>query len=70
MAIIHSERRSTSDEIVREMDRRGDVILSLEAKLQTYLDALENIDAVGVDFGHFESAARTMQEIARKALGY
>jgi hypothetical protein len=33
-----------------------------------YLDALESIDAVGVDFGHFESAARTMQEIARKAV--
>ncbi|TIT24444.1 MAG: hypothetical protein E5W70_03830 [Mesorhizobium sp.] len=35
---------------------------------QKYLDALESIDAVAVDFGHFESAARTMQEIARKAL--
>lgn len=35
---------------------------------QKYLDALESIDAVAVDFGHFESAARTMQEIARKAI--
>lgn len=34
----------------------------------TYREALESIDAVGVDFGHFETAARTMQEIARKAL--
>ncbi|KRB22711.1 hypothetical protein [Mesorhizobium sp. Root172] len=37
---------------------------------QKYLDALESIDAVAVDFGHFESAARSMQEIARKALGF
>jgi hypothetical protein len=34
----------------------------------SYREALESIDAVGVDFGHFETAARTMQEIARKAL--
>lgn len=33
-----------------------------------YLYALESIDAVAVDFGHFESAARTMQEIASKAI--
>ncbi len=33
-----------------------------------YLEALEDIDAVGVDFGHFEAAARTMQGIARNAL--
>lgn len=33
-----------------------------------YREALESIDAVGVDFGHFETAARTMQEICRKAL--
>lgn len=36
---------------------------------QKYLDALESIDAVGVDFGHFETAARTMKEIAQKAIG-
>lgn len=35
---------------------------------QKYLDALESVDAVAVDFGHFESAARTMQQIARKAI--
>ena len=31
-------------------------------------EALESIDAVGCDFGHFEAAARTMQEIARETL--
>jgi hypothetical protein len=31
--------------------------------------ALADIDSVGVDFGHYESAARTMQEHAQKALG-
>lgn len=34
----------------------------------TYRGALESIDAVAVDFGHFETAARTMHEIARRAL--
>ena len=39
-----------------------------QVSAQKYVDALESIDAVAVDFGHFETAARTMQEIARKAL--
>lgn len=31
-------------------------------------EALQNIDAVGVDHGYYERAARTMQETAREAL--
>lgn len=43
-------------------------ITSLRADRNRFRDALMNIDAVAVDFGHFETAARTMQEHARKAL--
>lgn len=68
MAIITSYRTATADELAAEMDRRGAVIEALEAERDRYRDALEEIDAVGVDFGHFETAARTMQECARKAL--
>lgn len=39
-----------------------------KAERDLYLEALRDIDAVGVDFGHFEAAARTMQEHARAAL--
>lgn len=39
-----------------------------KAERDLYEEALCNIDAVGVDFGHFEAAARTMQEHARAAL--
>ena len=39
-----------------------------KAERDLYEEALCNIDAVGVDFGHFEAAARTMQEHARSAL--
>lgn len=70
MSVITVSRQSTPDELAAEMDRRGAVIEELEARLQKYLEALESIDAVAVDFGHFESAARTMQEIARKAIGF
>ncbi len=66
--IITHDRRATTDEIVAEMDRRGLVIEVLEAERDRYLEALRNIDSVGVDFGYFEDAARTMQEMARKAL--
>lgn len=41
---------------------------TLEAKAQRLEEALEQIDAVALDFGYFESAARTMKEIAEKAL--
>ena len=70
MSIITVYRQSTPDELAAEMDRRGAVIEQIEAERDRLRDALESIDAVGADFGHFESAARTMQEIARKALGY
>jgi len=40
-----------------------------EAEVKRLREALENIDAVAVDFGHYESAARTMKEHALKALG-
>ena len=42
------------------------------ARLRTERDeavaALEEIDAIGADHGHWEAAARTAQEIARRAL--
>lgn len=66
--IITHDRRATTDEIVAEMDRRGLVIEVLEAERDRYLEALRNIDSVGVDFGYFEDAARAMQEMARKAI--
>ena len=50
---------------IRELD---DEVRALRKEQKGMMDALESIDAVGVDFGHFESAARTMQEIARKAI--
>lgn len=68
MPTTHFLRRASNDEIAAEMDRRGGVIEQLEAERGRYLGALRDIDAVGVDFGHFEAAARTMQEIARKVL--
>lgn len=68
MATTTIERKATIDEIAAEMDRRGTVIEALEAERDRYLDALNSIDAVAIDFGHFESAARTMKEIALKAL--
>ena len=68
MATTTIERKATIDEIAAEMDRRGTVIEALEAERDRYLDALNSIDAVAIDFGHFESAARTMREIAQKAL--
>jgi hypothetical protein len=37
--------------------------------IQAMESALIDIESVGVDFGHYESAARTMQEHAQKALG-
>lgn len=68
MPVTHSTREASVDEIAAEMDRRGAVIEKLEAERDRYLEALRDIDAVGVDFGHFESAARTMQAHASKAL--
>ncbi len=82
-------RQASVQEIVNEMDRRGQVIVDLERQVEdlrntvellnetllpladecgSYREALESIDAVGVDFGHVEDAARTMQEHARTAL--
>jgi len=68
MPIMTVTRQATSTELAAEMDRRGDVIEKLEAERDRYLEALRDIDAVGVDFGHFETAARTMQHHARSAL--
>lgn len=68
MTIVSTTRRAASDEIVREMDRRGDVIEKLEARIERLQEALIDIDAVACDFGHFETAARTMKEIAARAL--
>lgn len=68
MPTIHTTRQTSVDEIAAEMDRRGTVIEAVEAERDRYLEALKAIDAVGVDFGYFESAARTMQEIARDEL--
>lgn len=63
-------RPASTGEFVAELERRGKAIESLEAQRDALLDALHSIDAVAVDFGHYESAARTMKEIAGKALGY
>lgn len=68
MTIVTHQRPASADEIAAEMDRRGKVIEALEAERDRYRDALEAIDATGVDFGYFEEAARAMQECARKAL--
>lgn len=68
MSIVTATRPASIDEIAAEMDRRGKAIESLEAQRDALLDALRDIDAVAVDFGHHESAARTMKEIAEKAL--
>ena len=86
---ITTSRQASVQEIVNEMDRRGQVIVDLERQVEdlrntveilnealmplsdecsSYREALESIDAVGVDFGHFEDAARTMHEHARTAL--
>lgn len=70
MSVVTSSRRASVDEIAAEMDRRGKSIERLEAQRDALLEALRDIDAVAVDFGHYESAARTMKEIAGKALGY
>jgi len=68
MSISTFERNATIAEMAVEMDRRGAVIEKIEAERDLYLETLRDIDAVGVDFGHFEAAARTMQEHARSAL--
>lgn len=68
MPTIHTTRQASTDEIADEMDRRGAAIVALEAKVSRYEDALQSIDAVAVDFGHYEAAARTMKELAEKAL--
>lgn len=68
MSIVTTTRPASTDEIAAEMDRRGRAIESLEAQRDALLDALRDIDAVAVDFGHYENAARTMKEIAGKAI--
>lgn len=68
MAITNSVRNVTFDEAVAEMDRRGKVIETLERELEEAVSFLKEIDSVGVDFGYYEQAAKTMQAIARKAL--
>lgn len=70
MSIITATRPATFAETASEMGRRGSVIKRLESERAALLDALRDIDAVAVDYGHYESAARTMKEIAAKALGY
>ncbi len=67
MAVFTSTRKITFDEAIAEMDRRGRVIEDLERKLKIAVDAFLDIDAVGCDFGHYENAARTMKDIAKKA---
>lgn len=39
-----------------------------EAEVERLKGVLESIDAVAVDFGYYEAAARTMKELALKAL--
>lgn len=68
MSIVNLSRPAKTDEIVAELDRRGSVIEALETERDHYKDALEDIDSIAVDFGFYESAARTMQEHARTAL--
>ncbi len=58
----------TFEEVFAEMDRRGSIIERLEKRLDIALDALRNIDAVGVDFGYYEDAAMTMKEHCSKAM--
>lgn len=69
MPISTFERAASVSEMAVEIDRRGAAIERLEAKIEALEDALYSIDAVAVDFGHYEDAARTMQDIARKAIG-
>ncbi len=68
MSITTTTRAITFDEAIAEMDRRGAVIERLEKELNIAFDALRNIDAVAVDFGHYEDAARAMKEHCSKAL--
>lgn len=68
MSVVTVSRKASVDEVAAEMDRRGRAIEKLEAQRDALLDALRDIDAVAVDYGHYESAARTMKEIAGKAV--
>lgn len=70
MSIITVTQQASAGEIIAEMDRRGDVMGRLQFEVDRLTDALESIDAVACDFGHYETAARTMKEIATEALGY
>lgn len=67
MAILSVTMKASVEDIIKEMDRRGDVIESLERKLALAEEAFIDIDAVTCDFGHYEDAARTMKQIAEKA---
>lgn len=67
MSIFTSSRKITFNEAIDEMDRRGRVIEDLERKIARADEAFRSIGAVACDFGHYESAARTMKEIANKA---
>lgn len=44
MSIIHIARRASVDEIAREMDRRGDVIESLEATIASLRKRVEELE--------------------------
>ena len=69
---------SIEEQIAREkqrMDKYGQLTIpaliarleAAEAKLDKVREALENVDAVAIDYGHLESAARTMKDIAARA---
>ena len=44
-----------------------DDLAQAETKLAKAREAFESIDAVAIDYGHLESAARTMKELAATA---
>lgn len=74
-SIIVSDLEAERDRLAGEVERwrnnsdNGDVqIADLKAERDRLKAALEEIDAVAVDFGYYEAAARTMKELALKAL--
>lgn len=51
-----------------DIARLLDELSRLRTENEALRAALQSIDAVAVDYGYFEEAARTMQEVARAAL--
>ena len=56
-------------DLADQLREAADLIEAAYAENTRLREALENIQHVGIDFGYYESAARTMQSYALKALG-